>query len=115
MCRSNENKGESVAKIEEFVRLHFIDSTLSLKSLARKFGYNEKYLSKLFLRHTGVRFGEYLTSLRVNAACGLLRDGKTSVKEAAIACGFSDPLYFSKVFKNRMGVSPSEFIENISQ
>lgn len=106
--------GETTALIEEierYVRLHFTDSGLSLKNLAKKFWYNEKYLSKLFLRFTGVCFGDYLTNLRINAACGLMQEGKASIKDIALSCGFSDPLYFSKVFRKKMLLSPSEFLK----
>ena len=106
-----EKNTEVIAKIERYVRQRFTDSALTLKSLADKFGYNEKYLSKLFYRTTGIYFGDYLTNLRINAACGLIGEGKTSVKEIAAACGFSDPLYFSKVFKKKMLVSPSAFLK----
>lgn len=101
---------ELTESLERYVRAHFTDSTLSLKSLAKQFGYNEKYLSKIFYRFTGVYFGDYLTNLRINAACGLIQEGQTVVKEIAYACGFSDALYFSKVFKSKMQCSPTEFI-----
>ena len=100
-----------IAEIERYVRLRFTDSALTLKSLADKFGYNEKYLSKLFYRTTGIYFGDYLTNLRINASCSLMQEGKASVKEISAACGFSDPLYFSKVFKKKMLVSPSAFLK----
>lgn len=106
-----EKSTEVIAKIERYVRLRFTDSALTLKSLADTFGYNEKYLSKLFYRTTGIYFGDYLTNLRINASCGLIQEGKTCVKEIAAACGFSDPLYFSKVFKKKMLVSPSVLVK----
>ena len=102
---------EIIGKIERYVRRYFTDPRLSLKSLSEKFGYNDKYLSKLFHRYTGVYFVDYLTNLRINAACGLIQEGNTSVKEIALSCGFSDPLYFSKVFKGKMCLSPTEFFK----
>ena len=106
----DEKKTEVIAKIEGYVRGHFTDCSLTLKFLADRFGYNDKYLSGLFYRTTGIRFTDYLTNLRINAACGLMQEGGSSVKEIAVACGFSDPLYFSKVFKRKMLVSPSSFM-----
>lgn len=101
---------DEIKNIEQYVRKHFTDSDLSLKSLSVRFGYNEKYLSKLFYRFTGNHFGDYLTNLRINAACGMIQEGNTVVKQIAFACGFSDALYFSKVFKAKMHCSPSAFI-----
>jgi AraC-like DNA-binding protein len=108
-----ENSADAAARIERYVQSNFTSADLRLKSLARQFGYNEKYLSKLFFRYTGMHFGSYLANLRINAACALMQEGKTAIKEIAFACGFSDPLYFSKVFKSKMGVTPSQFTLNL--
>ena len=105
-----EKAADVAACIERYVQNNFASADLRLKSIAQRFGYSEKYLSKLFFRYTGMRFGSYLVNLRINAACGLMQEGKTAVKEIAFACGFADPLYFSKVFKAKMGVTPSDFM-----
>ena len=102
-------RADVCAAVEEHVRKNFTSSDVRLRTVAARFGYSEQYLSKLFYRTTGTRFTDYLADLRVNAACKLLREGNASVKEVAYACGFSDPLYFSKVFKRRMGAAPSAF------
>ena len=104
----------TLKEIERFICDHFTDPGLSLKSISIHFGYNEKYLSKLFYRFTGNYFSDYLTNLRINAACSLIWEGETLVKQIAYACGFSDSLYFSKVFKNKMHLSPSAFIKENS-
>lgn len=109
-----EDVSVTAIKIEQYVRLNFTSPALRLKTVAARFGYDEKYLSKLFYRNTGIYFADYLTNLRINAACGLMQQGKTAVKEIALACGFSDPLYFSKVFKNKMGIPPTDFIKENS-
>ena len=106
-----ESATKSVVRIEQYIRRNFTLPGIRLHSVAKQFGYSEKYLSKLFLRHTGMHFGEYLTNLRINAACGLMQERQSSVKEVAFACGFTDPLYFSKVFKVKMGVTPSAFLQ----
>lgn len=100
----------TMKEIEKYVGANFTDPELSLKSIAARFGYNEKYLSKLFFRFTGNYFSDYLVNLRINAACGLVQEGASVVKQIAYACGFVDPLYFSKVFKSKMNCTPSEFI-----
>ena len=54
-------------------------------------------------------FSEYLRLVRVKHAVMLIENGVTSVKNVASLSGFSDPLYFSKVFTESVGVSPSEY------
>ena len=98
-----------VVEMEKYLRENFYLSDISLKDLAVKYGYSEKYLSRLFYSRTGTCFKDYLAGLRINAACGMLQSDGRSIKEIAADCGFSDPLYFSKVFKKTTGLSPSEF------
>lgn len=104
----------TVAKIKKYIDKNFTDCELGVKSLAKIFNYNEKYLCKLFFRYMGVRFTDYVTSLRISCACSLIEQGELSVKTVALNSGFSDPLYFSKVFKQKMKCSPSAFITQMS-
>ena len=52
---------------------------------------------------------EYLRVLRIRYAVMLMENGVTSVKNVAALSGFSVPLYFSKVFTEMIGVSPSQY------
>lgn len=97
--------------ITAYMEENFTDSGLTLKSMAAELGYSEKYLSHQIVRHLGVGFSEHLKTMRIRYAVLLIHQGVTSVKNIAILCGFTDPLYFSKVFKQSLGVSPKEYIE----
>lgn len=108
---STEAPAKSSAKFDnilDYVNENFSDSTVSVKKVADLFFYSEKYLSSLFVKNTGVKFTEYLNGLRISHAVTLM--GKNlSVTDIAAKCGFSDPLYFSKVFKRITGKTPSEY------
>ena len=106
---TDEVDPETIADIEKYVKQNFTDPKLSLQALSERFGYNVKYLSKFFLQHTGVKYSDYITNLRITAACALLSEGKVPIKEVAYRCGFRDALYFSRVFKEKMLLSPLEF------
>ena len=82
--------------------------------IADEIGYNSKYLSHLFKEKMGVSYSEYLRSFRFKYAISLFELGISSVKNAALLSGFSDPLYFSNAFKKAIGMSPKEFISSIS-
>lgn len=82
---------------------------LTLDSVAEELNVSLFYLSKLFRKHTGTNFTEYLTQIRVNHAKKLLSDGEMSVKEVAYAAGFNSQSYFSKIFKKYTGIAPSEY------
>lgn len=96
-------------KLKKAVDDHYNDPTLTLTSLAAALSYHPKYLSGLFKRRMGVGIAEYLNTVRVQNACTLMDEGFRSVSEIASLTGFRDALYFSKVFKKRMGVSPKGY------
>ena len=58
---------------------------------------------------SGENFIEYLTRVRIDKAKELLVDANVSVKEAGIQSGYSDPNYFSRIFKKQMDMTPSEY------
>lgn len=89
----------------------FTSPSFSLATLSRELNYSAKYLSFYFKKSKGVCFGEYLRTLRTKHAVFLMEQGITSVKNIALLSGFSDALYFSKVFKQEIGRSPKEYIE----
>ena len=92
---------------------NFFDPELSISSIAEHLGYNAKYLSHIFKKKTGVGYTEYLQTYRIKYACSLFENGIDSIKNAALLSGFSNPLYFSTVFKSRLGISPKEYIRNL--
>ena len=60
----------------------------------------------------GVTPQELLHEARIKHACNLLRETALNVSEVAYQCGFSDPKYFSRCFKQRTGKTPSEYKSN---
>lgn len=91
---------------------HFTESTLTLSEIADAAGYHQKYLSSAFKKQFGMGISEYLRVLRIRYAVMMIENGVTSVKNVAALSGFSDPLYFSKVFTSTVGVSPSQYSRN---
>ena len=97
-----------VARAIQIVKQRFQED-VTLVSVAEELNVSLFYLSKLFRKHTGTNFTEYLTQLRVEHAKSLLAAGEMSVKEVAYAAGFNSQSYFSKIFKKYAGVAPSEY------
>ena len=110
---SSEKDGalDLAAEMIAFSEQHFSEPSLSLSTVAKALGYNTKYLSHLFKRKTGVGYAEYLRTLRIKHAVTLMDFGVQSVKNVALLSGFSDPLYFSTVFKKQMGITPKEYAQ----
>ena len=98
-----------VNKIIELSEENFKSNEFSINSIAEELGYNSKYISHIFKEKTGVTYSEYLRDLRIKYAISLFDHGLDSVKNVAVLSGFSDPLYFSTVFKKCIGVTPKEY------
>lgn len=103
-----------VQQIQDYIDEHLSDTELSLKSISAALSYNPKYLSTRFKSAMKVGISEYINTIRIQHACALMNQGLTSVKDIASLCGFKDPLYFSKVFRQRMGESPKDYQTSIS-
>ena len=72
-----------------------------------------QYLSKLFKEETGENFIDYLTAIRIKIAKDLLEKNELSVKEICFSIGYNDPNYFSRMFKINVGVTPTEYKDNL--
>ncbi len=97
-----------VGKVTAYVKEHFAED-ISLDDVARMVDISPYYFSKLFKKETGENFIEYLTYTRIQNAKLLLANPKYSIKEVCVMCGYSDPNYFSRIFRKYEGISPSEF------
>lgn len=101
-----------IGKIIDYTEENFTSPTLSVSEIANKLSYNPKYISHLFKEKMNVSYSEYLRSMRIKYAITLFDHGIDSIKNVALLSGFSDPLYFSTVFKKEIGVSPKDYINS---
>ena len=83
--------------------------SMSLDAVARHVHLNPAYFSSLFKQSTGSSFKEYLNMVRVEESKRLLTNTNYSVIDIAIATGFEDQSYFSKVFKKYTGLTPKQY------
>jgi len=81
---------------------------ISIDALAKSIGYHRTHLTKLFKEHVGLSPMQYLMQIRLERAKALLQSHWT-VEQVASSVGFADSLYFSKQFRKRYGVSPTEY------
>lgn len=79
----------------------------TLEELAREAGLSPPHFTELCRRQTGMAPLALLIRLRLQFAMDLLQQGNHNVAEAALAAGYEDPFYFSRLFKKHMGVTPS--------
>ena len=105
-------KSQSENPIIKKARLYIEENLTDLQGLeplAQILNVSPFYLSKLFKEETGETFINYLTSMRLEKAKKLLADRSMIIKEITADVGYNDQNYFSKLFKQRFGVTPSEY------
>jgi len=88
-------------------------SDISLESLAQELGISPQYLCKLFKKETKVNFIDYVTQKRLEKAMEMMKEGGKSIKEICFMVGYTDPNYFSRIFRKHTDHSPSEYIKGV--
>lgn len=88
---------------------HNYSRQISIVDIADAAGISRSHLYRLFMKQLNITPNEYLIKYRINLACELLKDRNINISETAYSIGFTDPLYFSRVFKSIKGVSPSKY------
>jgi AraC-like DNA-binding protein len=90
-----------------------IEEDVSIQQIAEELGTSYSNLRKLFKEYTGVSPALYQQDLRLQRAKELLTTTNLSIKEVAYKLCFDSPDYFSMKFKNKAGVTPSMFREQM--
>ncbi len=97
-----------ISKAQDYIKQNY-NKDISLESTAEIINISPYYFSKLFKEETGTNFSDYLTDLRISRAKELLnQDPDMNIKEISIEAGYSNPNYFSRIFKKWTGMTPTE-------
>ncbi|KAF6562167.1 response regulator transcription factor [Paenibacillus sp. EKM202P] len=108
LAKTQQGSSASMKKLLEYIEEHHAE-TLNLTTLGQYFHFNPSYLSSYFTAHHTEGFSEYLNKIRVEKAAELLRSGTLPISDISSTVGYSDPSYFTKVFKKVKGYSPSQY------
>lgn len=99
--------------IKKYIDEHFTDIDFSLDKMSNELSYHKKYISHVFKANIGITISQYISTIRIQNACTMIEQGYTSINDIAGKCGFSDAQYFSKVFKEKMGISPTHYMKSM--
>jgi AraC-like DNA-binding protein len=104
------DRGENLylTAAKRYVRSHYFED-VTVEQIAAHVGISRKYLFAIFKSYLGVSPKDYIVSYRMKRAAELLENRDLRVGDVAYSVGYTDPLTFSKMFKLKMGVSPTEY------
>lgn len=104
----NVPSNPTIDAIVRYIKDHCFEE-ISLKSISRRFYLNPAYLGRLFKNTKGIHFNDFVVDCRIDRAARLLLDEGLMVYEVSEKAGYKDINYFSRLFKSRKGVTPSEY------
>lgn len=116
MLNIKESDRPYVERIENMLTSNVSNSAFVLDSIYSVApDFTKDYVRRIFNQKTGFTPKAYLNNLRIKKAKELLLDKKAkyNVKQTAIACGFNDQYYFSRMFKRATGISPDRYKRQI--
>lgn len=99
---------ERLNQVKKYIREH-INETLDREVLAAVAGFSVPHFHRIFKVHIGENISNYVRRVRLERAGRKLRLGAVDITEVALAADYDTHAAFSKAFKQRYGLSPSEF------
>lgn len=96
-------------KIKNFIDQNF-QKDITVDNISKTFNFSRNYLFSLFKKEYGISPKAYISELRIKKAKELLKTEKNlNIGEIAFSVGYKDPLYFSRIFYKKTGISPKDF------
>ena len=99
---------ESFAHVLTYIQMNY-NKHLTVDELAKMSGYSKSRFSHLFSEAMGTTPMRYQHDIRLSNSCEMLCQTDLSITEISYMCGFEDALYFSRKFRKKYGISPSEY------
>ena len=109
----SSRQSQIVEEATLFINTHLIEHTLSVEELAQTLNITPEYLRRIFKAVKGISPMEYILEKRTELAKNLIATGDIKLRFIAEECGFNDYPYFSRVFKNRTGLSPLQYSKSL--
>jgi len=97
-----------ITKVLTYININY-NKQLTLDELSKKTGYSKSRFSHIFSEIMGMSPIRYQNDIRLKTSCELLHSTNLTIAEIAQSCGFNDPLYFSRIFKKKYKVSPTQY------
>lgn len=109
---NNAKVAEKISEALDYITKNLSDPKLSMAQVADALNYNYNYFGRLFKSSLGISFKDYVCKVRLKRARQLLLNHDMSILDIAYVIGIPNQSYFSTLFKNEYGISPTEYRKN---
>lgn len=106
--KTHTHQGEIPQKFFKQLKKHFKDRE-NVQFYAREIGINPKRLSQIIYENTGKTAAQWIDQFTLMAAKRMLMDNRVKLQEISYDLNFATPSHFSKFFKTKTGMTPSQF------
>lgn len=111
---ADKQKFDIIDPAISYLKSHIFDCSLKVDKLHLLCGISDTYFRKIFAARFGTSPQSYIVGKRISQAQSIINSGDfDTISEVAAAVGYSDPLYFSRAFKKKYGISPSNMNKEI--
>lgn len=97
-----------IEKADIYMEEHYSED-ISLEDIAKEVNLSSYYFSRFYKGETGINFSDKLITIRIEKAKKYLLEPELSIKEVSYMVGYTDPNYFSKLFKKVTGSTASDY------
>ena len=94
-----------------FIEKNYHNPNLKNQDLAKECNISEVYFRKLFTKHFNTSPKQFILDIRIQKSKQLLTEGMLKINAIADECGFSNAYHFCRVFKEKVGITPTEYMK----
>ena len=104
-----KTEDDFVKKVTQVIEAHFTDEQFTVEQLCKQVYMSHSQLHRKLEALTGCSPNKFIRMIRLNRATTLLQDPSLTISSIALECGYNDPGYFARVFKQEYGITPQEW------
>lgn len=111
-AHSVQNENEIIRRAQQYISSH-IRQKLSVPMVARSVDVSPSYLTALFHKNLHISPGEYIRRIKLQESKQMIRENNMNFTEIAAALNYSTVHHFSRQFKEKFGITPSEYAKSV--